>query len=85
MKAKINAEWDHLSKVAVHSPGIEMYFGLLDPFASLYERSFSMKDALKEHELLTYTLKHEFKIDIIPLKETIIEQADKSTLIQKNS
>ena len=83
MKAKINAEWDHLSKVAVHSPGIEMYFGLLDPFASLYERSFSMKDALKEHELLTYTLKHEFKIDIIPLKETIIEQADKSIPIHE--
>ena len=61
MKAKINAKWDNLSKVYVHSPGIEMYFGLLDPFASLYERSFSMKDALKEHELLIYTLKHEFR------------------------
>ena len=58
-----------------------MYFGLLDPFASLYERSFNMKDALKEHELLTYTLKHEFKIDIIPLKKTIIEQSEKSTPI----
>jgi arginine deiminase len=44
MKAKINAEWDHLSKIVLHSQGIEMYFGLLDPFASLYERSFSMKD-----------------------------------------
>jgi len=52
MKAKINAEWDNLRKVAVHSLGIEMYFGLLDPFASLYERSFSMKEAIREHELL---------------------------------
>ena len=83
MKAKINAEWDNLRKVAVHSLGIEMYFGLLDPFASLYERSFSMKEAIREHELLTYTLKHEFKIDIIPLKETILNKADKSPLIRE--
>ena len=83
MKAKVNAEWDTLRKVAVHSPGIEMYFGLLDPFASLYERSFSMEKAIREHDLLTYTLKHEFKIDIIPLRETIISLADKSPLIRK--
>ena len=82
MKAKINAEWDNLRTVAVHSPGIEMYFGLLDPFASLYERSFSMEDAVREHELFTHTLKHEFKINIIPLKETILSRADKSSLIR---
>jgi arginine deiminase len=78
MKARINAEWDKLRSVAVHSPGIEMYFGLLDPFASLYERSFSMEKAIKEHEILTYILKHEFKVNINPLKETILELADKS-------
>jgi arginine deiminase len=83
MKAKINAEWDNLRRVAVHSPGIEMYFGLLDPFASLYERSFSMKEAIREHELLTYTLKQEFKVEIVPLKETIINKADKSVLIRE--
>ena len=83
MKAKINAEWDNLRKVAVHSPGIEMYFGLLDPFASLYERSFSMKEAIREHELLTYTLKQEFKVQIIPLKETIINKADKLPAIKE--
>jgi len=84
MKAKINAEWDNLRTVAVHSPGIEMYFGLLDPFASLYERSFSMEDAVREHELLTHTLKHEFKIKIIHLKETLISKADNSSLIREN-
>jgi arginine deiminase len=83
MIAKINAEWDNLRTVAVHSPGIEMYFGLLDPFASLYERSFSMEDAVMEHELLTHTLKHEFKIEIIPLKETVTAMADKSSLIRE--
>jgi arginine deiminase len=83
MKAKIKAEWDNLRTIAVHSPGIEMYFGLLDPFASLYERSFSMDDAVKEHELLTYTLKHEFKVNILPLKETVTALADKSSSVRE--
>ena len=84
MKAKINAEWDNLRTLAVHSPGIEMFFGLLDPFASLYERSFNMEDAVREHELFTHTLKHEFKINTIPLKETIISKANKSSLIRED-
>ena len=83
MKAKINAEWDTLRKVAVHSPGIEMYFGLLDPFASLYEKSFSMEKAIKEHEILRYILKHEFKINVISLKEKLLNLADKSIFIRE--
>ncbi len=83
MKAKINAEWDTLRKVAVHSPGIEMYFGLLDPFASLYERSFNMEKAIKEHEILRYILKHEFKIGIISLKEKLLDLADESHVIRE--
>ncbi len=42
-----------------------------------------MKEAIREHELLTYTLKHEFNVDIIPLKETILNKADKSPLIRE--
>lgn len=75
MDTRIKAEWGRLKKVAVHTPGIEMFFGLLDPFASLYERAFSQRDALKEHELLQYTLKHDFKIKVLPLKDTIVEIA----------
>lgn len=84
MVAKVNAEWDRLKKVAVHPPGMEMYFGLLDPYSSLYERAFSQSDALREHELLLYTLKHEFKVDVIPLKDTIISLAEKTTLFERN-
>jgi arginine deiminase len=83
MKAKINAEWDKLRTVAVHSPGIEMYFGLLDPFASLYERSFSMEKAIKEHEILRYILKHEFKINTLQLKEKLLNLADESNFIRE--
>lgn len=77
MVSKIKAEWDRLRRVAVHTPGMEMYFGLLDPYASLYERAFSRLSALREHELLSHTLKHEFKVEVIPLKDTIISLADK--------
>ena len=84
MVAKINAEWDHLKKVAVHTPGMEMYFGLLDPYSSLYERAFSQSDALREHELLLYTLKHEFKVDVLPLKDTIISTSEKNKATREN-
>ena len=83
MTVKINAEWDRLKRVAVHTPGMEMYFGLLDPYSSLYERAFSQSDALREHELLLYTLKHEFKVDVIPLKDTIVDHAEKSKVIRE--
>jgi len=77
MVSKIKAEWHRLRRVAIHTPGMEMYFGLLDPYASLYERAFSRFSALREHELLSYTLKHEFKVEVLPLKDTIISLADK--------
>lgn len=83
MAAKIKAEWHRLKKVAVHTPGMEMYFGLLDPYASLYERAFSQSDALTEHELLVYTLKHEFKVDVIQIKNTITSLAEKNAHLRE--
>jgi arginine deiminase len=53
-----------------------MWFGLLAPYASLYERAFNRYEARSEHEHLEYTLKHEFKIEVIRLKEKILELAD---------
>jgi arginine deiminase len=83
MDAKIKAEWHHLRKVVVHRPGIEMYLGLLEPYGSLYERAFSRYDARREHERLEYTLKHEFKVDVIRLKDKILEEADKKPDLRK--
>ncbi|MDA4123347.1 MAG: arginine deiminase family protein [Thaumarchaeota archaeon] len=77
MTAKIRAEWDRLHRVAVHRPGIEMWFGLLAPYASLYERAFNRYEARNEHERLEYTLKHEFKVEVIRLKEKVLELADR--------
>ncbi len=76
MTAKIRAEWENLRRVAIHRPGIEMWFGLLAPYASLYERAFNRHEARAEHGRLEYALKHEFKVDVIRLKDKILELAD---------
>ncbi|MDA4114510.1 MAG: arginine deiminase family protein [Thaumarchaeota archaeon] len=78
MTTKVRAEWEKLHRVAVHRPGIEMWYGLLAPYASLYERAFNQYEARNEHERLEYTLRHEFKIEVIRLKDNILDLADRS-------
>jgi len=72
MTATVRAEWERLRRVAVHRPGIEMFFGLLDPHAALYERAFNRYEARREHERLEYTLREEFGVRVLRLKETIL-------------
>jgi arginine deiminase len=84
MEAKVRAEWDPLRTVVIHRPGIEMFFGLLDPYASLYERAFSRHEARREHERLEYALKHEFKLNVLRLKESILEAADRKSEVREH-
>ena len=56
MKSSVRAEWDDLKEVVIHRPGIEMFFGLMAPFSFLYERAFSMDEAIREHIGLEQTL-----------------------------
>jgi len=49
MDSTIHAEWHALQDVVIHRPGVEMFFGLLEPFSFLYERAFSMDEAVYEH------------------------------------
>lgn len=56
MKSIVKAEWDPLREVVVHRPGIEMFFGLMAPFSFLYERAFSMDEAIHEHKELEHAL-----------------------------
>jgi arginine deiminase len=78
VETKIKAEWDKLRTVAIHNAGMEMFFGLLEPFASLYERAFSQNGALREHERLEHVLKHEFHVDVHRLRDTIVEAAERN-------
>lgn len=83
MNGKIRAEWDPLKKVVIHKPGIEMFLGLLEPFGSLYERAFSRSEARREHELLEHILKHEFKVEVLHFKETILNAAEKRPEVRR--
>ncbi|MEI6243013.1 MAG: arginine deiminase family protein, partial [Chlamydiota bacterium] len=74
---KIRAEWEPLKKVIIHRPGIEMFFGLLDPVASLYERAFSIEGAKMEHKILESVLKRDMKVEVFLLKDLILEAAAK--------
>lgn len=56
MESKVRAEWDTLQDVVIHRPGIEMFFGLIEPFSFLYERSFNMDLAIHEHNELWHAL-----------------------------
>ncbi len=78
METKIRAEWDTLRSVAIHRSGMEMFFGLLEPYASLYERAFSQNGAIREHERLEHVLKHEFRIKVFRLRDTIVQAAEQS-------
>jgi arginine deiminase len=79
----IRAEWDQLRRVAVHRPGKEMFFGLLEPYASLYERAFSQSGATREHERLEHVLRHEFHIKVMRLRETLVEAAEANPEIRE--
>ncbi|MFA6119667.1 MAG: arginine deiminase family protein [Parachlamydiales bacterium] len=83
MLGKIKAEWDPLKKVVIHRPGMEMFFGLLEPYSSLYERAFSRSGARREHEMLEMILRKEFGVEVIRLKQKIIEEAEKRPAVKK--
>ena len=83
LATKIRAEFDRLRRVAIHRPGIEMFFGLLAPEASLYERVFNRYGARMEHERLEYTLRHEFGIEVFRIKERLLELADKKPEVRE--
>ncbi|MGI0054128.1 MAG: arginine deiminase family protein [Thermoplasmata archaeon] len=50
------AEWDPLKEVLIHRPGIETFFGLLEPYSFLYEQAFSLNGAIQEHRALELAL-----------------------------
>jgi len=56
MDSTVRAEWDTLKEAVIHRPGIEMFFGLMAPFSFLYERAFSMDEAVYEHTELEHAL-----------------------------
>jgi arginine deiminase len=56
-------------------PKIEAFFGLLEPYASLYERVFSLSAARREHEELAETLRTGFGVQVQYLDRMLLEAA----------
>ncbi len=56
MTNRARAEWHPLKEVLIHRPGIEMFFGLMEPYSFLYERAFSIDEAVYEHTQLEHAL-----------------------------
>ncbi len=66
------AEWHRLREVLIHRPGIEMFFGLLEPYSFLYERAFSIDQAVYEHTELEHALS-ETGVTVRRLKRFAVE------------
>ena len=75
MDTRIRAEWDTLHSVAIHRSGMEMFFGLLEPYAS-------QNGAIHEHEQLEHILKHEFHINVYQMRNQIVKAAERNQELQ---
>lgn len=73
--ARAVAEWHPLRRVVVRPPGMEAFFGLLEPYSSLYERVFSLEKARREHEELVDTLRKGFGVHVQLLDQLLLEAA----------
>ncbi|MCI4339786.1 MAG: arginine deiminase family protein [Thermoplasmata archaeon] len=69
------AEWHPLRRVVVRPPGMEAFFGLLEPYSSLYERVFSLSKARREHEELVETLRSGFGVSVQNLDQLLLQAA----------
>jgi arginine deiminase len=73
--ASVEAEWSPLREVMIHRPGVEMVFGLLQPYAFLYERAFSFTEAVREHRQLQSALEEE-GVKVRTLQQLALEVAE---------
>ncbi|EZQ07088.1 hypothetical protein CM19_04955 [Candidatus Acidianus copahuensis] len=58
----------------VHEPGIEMFYGVLDPNSFLYMRRFNISKAVDQHRSLQESFK-EMGVEVLKLKELIINSS----------
>lgn len=44
-----SSEWDHAKVILMHTPGEELFYGVLHPYAGLFEYYFDVDKAAEEH------------------------------------
>ncbi|MGA7924233.1 MAG: arginine deiminase family protein [Thermoplasmata archaeon] len=79
--ARVRAEWHPLRRVVVRPPGMEAFFGLLEPYSNLYERVFSLAKARKEHEELVDTLRSGFGVHVQILDQLLLQAAGRQPAV----
>lgn len=79
---RISAEWNRLSDVMIHRPGIEIAYAMLAPRPFLFERPFKISKAVREHELLEEALR-EAGVRVRLLRDTVVTEAEKSQEFRK--
>lgn len=52
------AEWDKASVILMHTPGEELFNGVIHPSAGLFENYFDVEEAAKEHRNYIELLRH---------------------------
>jgi arginine deiminase len=60
---------------------MEAFFGLLEPYASLYERVFSLTRARREHEELVDTLRSGFGVHVDDLDQLLLHAAGRNPAV----
>lgn len=83
MTARAFAEWHSLRRVVVRPPGMEAFFGLLEPYSSLYERVFSLSRARREHQELVETLHTGFGVQVQNLDQLILQAAGRHPAVAR--
>ncbi len=72
------AEWNYPKRILMHTPGDEIFMGVIHPAAGLFERSFSLKIADSEHLKYIERLREHgakvYRVVDILLKGTIDEE-----------
>ncbi len=56
-RAGCHAEWDRPTEALVHTPGDELFLGVVHPEAALFERPFDLQGAVREHRAYIQLLK----------------------------
>ncbi len=79
--AKIRAEWEKLRTVAMHKAGVELIHENRHANQSHDIDTSYQTDAIQEYELLERVLKHEFRINVVRLRDTIVEAAERDSVI----
>lgn len=70
------AEWDRAHTILMHTPGEELFVGVLNPEAALFENTFNIEAARQEHRDYLAALKREGVDRIVTVEDLLLEGTD---------